>query len=81
MFLGKASNGEQETLMTALNPKKFLIAGAALVMMLGLSACHYGHGHGRGYGYYGPSHGHAKYYDGRHDDRSDDRRDRRGYRH
>jgi hypothetical protein len=64
--------------MNAQNPKKFFVAGAALVMVFGLSACHYGHG---GRGYNGPSHGDAQYYDReRYDGGHYDRGYRRGYR-
>jgi hypothetical protein len=62
--------------MNTLNLKKFFVAGTVLVMMLGLSACHYGHGHGRGYSK--PSHAHAQQHDG---GRYDRRYRRRGDRH
>ena len=58
--------------MNTLNLKKLFVAGAALVMTLGLSACHYGHG--RGHGYNGPSHARAQHHDGGRYDRGYRRR-------
>lgn len=54
--------------MNIRNLKKFFVAGAALVMMLGLSACHHWHERDRGHGYYGSSHWDRSDYDRRHDD-------------
>ncbi|MDH3241051.1 MAG: hypothetical protein OEO83_10325 [Alphaproteobacteria bacterium] len=57
--------------------KKLLVAGTALVALLGLSACHHWHGRDHGPRYHGPSHAEGDHHDRRGDDRE---YRRRGYR-
>lgn len=61
--------------------KKVFVAGAALAMTLGLSACHHWRGHDDGHRYYGPSHSRDYHRDRGRDDGGYDRRDRRDRRY